>query len=142
MKSRKRRGFVVVAVIFALVVMSVVSVVALRTSTDERRSVLAYRGSTAAFYAAEAGLRYTLGSWPVTTSPAISALNSGDSVVVTSGGSEWVPLGNNAGSYRTMIHRVDNATTKVFLIVVQGRGPDKLSGQRALEAVVSYASTS
>jgi Tfp pilus assembly protein PilX len=141
---RRVPGFVVPAVIFGLVVMSVLSIAALRGATDQQRSANAYRGSTSAFYAAESGLRYVVGNWTTivaATSPTVSSLSPGDSVVRTVSGSTWIDLGNHGGSYRTVIHRVDNisaGTQKVFLVVVQGRGDNKNTGQRALEAVISY----
>jgi hypothetical protein len=137
-----RRGFLAPAVAFGMVMMAVLSVAALRMSTDELSSVRGFKESTAAFYAAEAGLRKTLGSWPGSTSPAVDALSTGDSVVVSVSGSQWVSLGAQAGFYRTVIHRIDNGGVKVFLVVVQGRGQSKLTGQRVIESVVTYATGS
>jgi Tfp pilus assembly protein PilX len=117
-------------IVFGLVLMSVLSVAALRTSGDEQRSVRAFRESAGALYAAEAGLRFWIANWATSGS---GAMNPGDSVVLNGG---WTGL-NYGAQYRAVIHRVDNGPSRTFLIVVQGRGPGKLAGQRSVEAVVT-----
>jgi len=114
-----RRGFVLPTVILGITVMSVIAVVALSTSADERRASRATRESTLAMYAAEAGLRETYGSWPVA---AVAALKPGDSLDLG-----WKNLPNKA-AYRPVIHRVDKGALQEYNVVVQGRRTDPTAG--------------
>jgi hypothetical protein len=117
------------AVMFGLVVMSVLGIASLRASGDEQRSVQAFRESSAALFAAEAGLRRTIANWPTTT---IATMNPGDSLNL-----DWQSMTNGA-RYRAVIHEVDNtASLQVYMIVVQGRGPRGTTGQRTVEAVIA-----
>src|SRR5688500_20038791 len=95
----ERKGFVLMAVIFSIAIMSLVVVVAFTTSYDERRSARASRESTLALYAADAGLRATLGNWP--TAP-VASLHPGDSVDLG-----WTTI-PNGGSYRAVNQRADS----------------------------------
>src|SRR5882672_6122507 len=114
-----RRGFVLPTVILAITAMSVIAIVALNTSADERRASRATRESTLAMYAAEAGLRQTYGAWPVA---AVAALNPGDSLDLG-----WTNLPNRA-AYRPVIHRVDKGGLQEYNVVVQGRRTDPTAG--------------
>ena len=127
-----RRGFVLPAVIFALAIMGVLAVAALRTADDERRATRALRESGGALYAAEAGLRRTLGAWPTS---AVQALKPGDSL-----GLGWQVLSNKA-SYRTVIHRADNGGLQMYGVVVQATGAGPLGGRSTLVQMVSGVST-
>jgi len=131
-RAADRRGFVLPAVIFALVILTILAVVAFRTSDDERRAARALRESAVALYAAEAGLRSTLGAWP--TSP-VQALKPGDSLNL---GRQPLP---NKASHRTVIHRVDNGGLQVYAVVVEGRGGGPLGGQSTLTQVVTALPT-
>ena len=116
------------AVMFGLVVMAVLGVASLRVSSDEQRSVQAFRESSSALFAAEAGLRKTIGAWPTS----VATMSSGDSVDLG-----WLALSNGT-TYRAVIHRVDFAATlPVYSIVVQGRGRGVQGGQRLLQAVIA-----
>jgi type II secretory pathway pseudopilin PulG len=116
---QNRRGFVMPTVILAITIMSVIAVVAMSTSADERRASRATRESTLAMYAAEAGLRQTYGAWPVV---AVKALKPGDSLDLG-----WQSLPNKA-AYRTVIHRVDKGGLQEYNLVVQGRRTDPTAG--------------
>jgi type II secretory pathway pseudopilin PulG len=113
-----RRGFVLPTVIFAITIMSVITVVVLSTASDERRASRATRETTLAMYAAEAGLRHTYGAWPA----AANALAPGDSLDLG-----WHGLPNKA-AYRPVIHRVDNGGLQEYNVVVQGRRTDPTAG--------------
>jgi type II secretory pathway pseudopilin PulG len=113
-----RKGFVLPTVIFAITIMSVITVAALTTASDERRASHATRETTLAMYAAEAGLRQTYGAWPA----AANALAPGDSLDLG-----WHGLPNKA-AYRPVIHRVDNGGLQEYNVVVQGRRTDPTAG--------------
>lgn len=124
----ERRGFVLLAVIFAITIMSLVVVVAFTTSDDERRSARASRESTLALYAAEAGLSATLGNWPTATA---AALNPGDSVDLG-----WTAI-PNGGRYRPVIQRVDNGGLQHYSVVVHGRRANTYGGQSTIVSMVA-----
>ena len=116
---------------FALAMMGLLAVVALRAADDERRSERALRESGVALYADEAGLRGTLGAWPTT---AVKALKPGDSLSLG-----WQLLPNRA-SYGVVIHRVDNGGLQQYAIVVQAIGAGLLGGRSTLVQMVSAVS--
>src|SRR5947207_1142315 len=127
--GRRRPGYVMPTVTFGLVVVSVLSIAALQTSTDEMRSVQAFSKSGLALYAADAGLRKTIGEWKSGTSwySTVNGLNGGDSLDLG-----WIDLPDHS-TYRAVIHRVDSAGTKTFLLIVQGRSTGQ---QRACQRTV------
>jgi hypothetical protein len=127
----KREGFVLMAVIFSIAIMSLVVVVSFATSDDERRSARASRESTLALYAAEAGMRSTLGNWPTT---AAAALTPGDSLDLG-----WVNI-PNGGRYRATIHRVDNGGLQHYSVIVRGRRANSSGGQSTIVSGVSGVS--
>src|ERR1044071_5573021 len=114
-----RGGFMLPAGLFALIIMTVLMIAAIRLADDERRSSRALREEGVALYAAEGGLSATVGSWPA----GASALNPGDSLNLG-----WTTLANGA-QYRPVIHRVDNGGTKTFAVIVEGRGAGALGGR-------------
>jgi Tfp pilus assembly protein PilX len=127
-----RRGFVLPVVIFSVAVMSIIVVVALSSADDERRASRATRESVLATYAAEAGLRKTLGSLPDSAMAAnVAALNPGDSLDLG-----WQTMPNKA-AYRAVINRVDNGGTNEFMVVVQGRRTEPFGGQSTIVAQVA-----
>ena len=127
----ERKGFVLMAVIFSIAIMSLVVVVAFTTSDDERRSARALRESTLAFYAADAGLRATLGNWP---SAVVAALAPGDSVDLG-----WITI-PNSGSYRPIIQRVDSGGgLQHYAMTVHGRRATSYGGQATLVSMVAGA---
>jgi hypothetical protein len=126
---RGQRGFVLPAVLFAIVIMGIVAVATITMSGDEFRSGIAFKESGLAFYAAEAGLRNTLGNLP---GAAMQAMGPGDSVVVGAG---WTALPNRA-SYRAVIYRVDNNQLQQYAVRVQGRRSNGVGGQEIMTATV------
>jgi hypothetical protein len=128
--GRDRRGFVLVLIIFAMVVMTIFAVASIRTGADARRSGWASRGSVDALYTAEGGLRTTLGNWPTTS---IAAMNPGDSLNMG-----WQTLPNRA-TYRTVIHRVDlggSNVAKLYRVIVQARTIPGVTGQSTVTETV------
>ena len=126
----ERKGFVLMAVIFSIAIMSLVVVVAFTTSDDERRSARASRESTLALYAADAGLRATLGNWPTA---AVANLNPGDSVDL---GWKTIP---NGGSYRPIVLRVDSGGLQHYSVMVHGRRANSFGGQATVISMVAGA---
>jgi len=126
-----RKGFVLMAVIFSIAIMSLVVVVAFSTSDDERRSARAARESTLALYAADAGLRATLGNWPTAVA---GALNPGDTVDLG-----WTPI-PNGGSYRPVIQRVDSGGgLQHYSVMVHGRRANSYGGQATVVSTIAGA---
>ena len=125
-----REGFVLPAVIFALAIMSILAVAALRTAGDEQRSSRAVRESGTALYAAESGIHQVKATWP---EAAANALTAGDSM-----DSGWQPIGNGA-SRRVVIQRVNTVGQGMWAVRVEGRGAGPSGGQRALSVMVTEA---
>lgn len=126
----ERKGFVLMAVVFSIAIMSLVVVVAFTTSDDERRSARASRESTLALYAADAGLRATLGNWPTAM---VTSLNPGDSIDLG-----WTTI-PNGGSYRPIIQRVDSGGLQHYAMMVHGRRANSFGGQATLVSMVAGA---
>src|ERR1043166_8421809 len=127
--KKRERGFALPGVLFALLIMEVVSIAAMTSSDDEGRADKAFRESALAMYAAEAGLRSTLGAWPTAS---VRALNVGDSVVVGTG---WTSMANSA-SYRVVIYRVDNGGLQEYVLFATGRRPSSVGGQAVVTAFI------
>jgi len=99
----------------------------MQLSGDEHRASRALRESSLALYAAESGLRATLGSWPA----GVNALNPGDSLNLG-----WITMTGQA-KYRAVIHRVDNGgATKIYAVMVQALGAGPLGGRSGLTQMV------
>lgn len=122
------RGFVLPAVMFALAIMALIAVIAYRTADDERRATKGLKDSGTVLYAAEAGLRQTMGSWDTT---ATNLLNPGDSLHLN-----WQQLPTKA-SYQTTIHRVDGGGLQVYAVVVEARGAGPNPGLSSVVAMVT-----
>ena len=141
-RATDRTGFVLPAVIFALAIMGLLSVVSLRTADDEHRSSRALRESGAALYAAEAGANTVRGT--VTGTPGTTLL---DSIAVTLAPGDSADLGWKAlpggASYRAVIHRADGGTrfTK-YTLTTEGRGAGLWGGRRAITMVFAANSVS
>lgn len=124
------RGFALPAVIFALVIMSVLSVAALQTASDDRLSSRGIREGGLALYAAESGVNWVLN----TVADSVAAtLGPGDSVDLG-----WQGLGSGS-SYHAVLYRydMDDGGQELFGLRVDGRGAVPLGGRR----VVSVALT-
>ena len=127
-KRRARRGFVLPAILFGMVVMSILATAALHTSVDESASVRSFRESGMALFVADGGLRQTVGNWPTS----VSSMNPGDSVDLG-----WQTF-SNRGRFHAVIHRVDNTSgPPIYTVVVQGRGAGRLAGQRTVVAMLA-----
>ena len=123
--KRARRGMVLPAILFGLVVMSVLATAALRTANDEAASVRSFRESGMALFVADAGLRRTVGNWPT----AVSAMSPGDSLDLG-----WQSL-SNRGRFRAVIYKVDQGGTQSYAVVVRARGAGNFAGQRTVVAM-------
>jgi hypothetical protein len=128
--KRNDHGIMLPAALFALILMSLVMIAATRLTDDERRSSRALRETGAALYVAESGLAATVGSWPA----GANALNSGDSLSLG-----WTTL-SNGGSYRPVIHRIDNGGNKTYALMIEGRGAGGLGGRSYLTRTVTTTS--
>jgi hypothetical protein len=130
--SEDRRGFVLPMVVFGLMLMSTMAVVAMLTAGDEQRSSNAMRESSAAYYAAEAGLQQTYAQWD-SFQAAVDTLPPGDTLDLG-----WQTL-SGGSSYRPMIMRLDNegGGQAIYVLMAEGRGPGALSGQRRLSWAIT-----
>ena len=127
---KTQEGFVLPAVIFSLAIMGLLAVVSLRTANDEHRSSRALRESSAALYAAEAGVNIILGTVvdsPKTVLDTLAfTLARGDSVDLG-----WSTLPGGA-SYQGVFHHYDNGAKPMYALTVAGRGAGPWGGQRAI----------
>jgi Tfp pilus assembly protein PilX len=129
----ERRGFVLPVVVFTLVLASTMMVAALLTADDETRSARAMRESSAAFYAAEAGLNEVYAKWS-DIEGAVSALVPGTSLTL-----DWRVL-DNGTKYRATIHRWDdNGSQPIYQLEVEGRGRGAMGSQRVLSSMLTSA---
>ena len=122
-RAEAREGFAIPAVIFALVVMSMLAMVSLVTARDEQLSSRAMHESAGAFYAAEAGYNQLLATW---NDSLANTLQPGDSLDLG-----WQSLEGGA-RYRGVISRYDNGGQKMFALTVEGRGAGPAGGQRVV----------
>ncbi len=124
-RAESREGFAIPAVIFALVMMSLLAIVSLVTARDEELSSRAVRESSAAFYAAQSGVNYVRATWHDSL---VSNLGPGDSLDLG-----WQSLEGGA-AYRAVVYRYDNegGAQKVFGLITQGRGAGFLAPQRVV----------
>jgi type II secretory pathway pseudopilin PulG len=125
----KERGFALVAVIFALVIMSTVAAAVLMLANDERRASRAVRAGNASFYAAEAGLNEV---WATRFGAAFADSLQKGLINIPAGGSldlGWKTLSNGA-TYNGRLWRYDNGGQPIYGLVAEGRGARGLSGQQ------------
>jgi len=114
-----REGFVLPAVVFAMAIMSLLAVMALRTASDEQLSSRAVRESAASLYAAEAGVSIIRDAWD---KAAVDALASGDSI-----DTGWTSISGGA-AYRGVIMRGDDSGQRLYTLTVHGRGAAAVGG--------------
>ncbi len=117
-------GFVLISVIFAIVIISVVSIGALVSSNDEQAAGRAIRESTDAFYAANAGLSAELAGWDQAARDA-DLIILGDSVDLG-----WTSL-ENGSSYRAVVRLTGLGGQRHYSLNVTGRNASQRA-QRAL----------
>ncbi|MCH7890176.1 MAG: pilus assembly PilX N-terminal domain-containing protein [Gemmatimonadetes bacterium] len=128
------RGFALPAVIFALVIMSVLSVAALQTASDDRLSSRAVREGGLALYAAESGVNWVLN----TVADSVAAtLGPGDSADLG-----WQGLGSGS-SYHAVLHRydMDDGGQELFGLRVDGRGAVPLGGRRVVSVTLTRSTS-
>ena len=124
-----RQGFVIPVALFTLVLLSLVALVAITTSDDERRSSNALKSSIEAFYAAESGANEMWGSWNDTM---VQGLVPGEARDFG-----WQALGSGA-EYHAVVRRLDNGDDgqSMFLLDVDGRGGGTVS-ERLLKTIIT-----
>ena len=125
-----KQGFVLPVVIFALILMATMAVVALTTSRDELLSSSAMRQSSAAFYAAEAGLNWVYANWD-TVEADVDTLSAGSSVDFG-----WRAL-DNGDSYRAVIYRWDEGTQPIYQLEVEGQSGGVMGSRKQLSYMLT-----
>ena len=126
-----QRGFVLPMVMFGLVIMTTLAVVAMLNSSDELLSSRAMRTSSAAFYAAEAGMHETYAKWD--SYSGIDSIAPGDSLDLG-----WQTLANGA-SYRAVVHRWDGGDSPAYQVQVEGRSAGSAGAQKTLSLSLTSA---
>lgn len=120
-----RDGFALIIVIVGVLILSGVTLTALRMGSDEASAARATRISASALYAADAGVRATQIAWPTSA----TSLNAGDSLADDS----WTPIGNGS-SYKRTIHRRDAGVgTRVYSLTVEGKTYGPLGGEATVQ---------
>jgi hypothetical protein len=131
-KKQSERGVALLAVIVVMVILGLLTVVALRTTDDERLAAYGERENTRAFYAAEAGLNAIGEVWDALQYDTLMT-TPGDSVDLG-----WQALPENGASYHGVIHRVDEGSGQpTFTVEVEGRSAGRLGGSHALAVLVT-----
>ncbi|MGH7540158.1 MAG: DUF7305 domain-containing protein [Gemmatimonadota bacterium] len=117
-------GFALPAVLFTLVVMSVIAVASVRVSLTDRTATWASRAGARAQIAASTGAQEIWANWPA----AADALAPGDSIDLG-----WATLPDRS-RYHGVITRVDSGTVQeVRVLRVEGRSRGTRGGQRVIE---------
>jgi Tfp pilus assembly protein PilX len=127
-----RKGFVLPAIVFGLMLMSTMAVLVMMTAGDEQLSSRAMREAGAAFYAAEAGLQQTYSQWD-TYQAKVDSLEPGDSLDLG-----WQDLAGGS-RYRAVIMQWDNegGAQTLYGITVRGRGPGQVTGHKRLSLTIT-----
>ncbi|MCZ6918571.1 MAG: pilus assembly PilX N-terminal domain-containing protein, partial [Gemmatimonadetes bacterium] len=132
---RARDGFAMPAVLFTMVVMSVLAVAAIQMSRDQHSSSQAVRRSAEAFYAAETGLNAVQAEMYDTTSTLDSltaALSSGGSLDL---GDETLPSG---ATYHAEVMRLDDASEQpLYMITVEAEDASQMGGTREVSLLMT-----
>jgi hypothetical protein len=133
----RRDGFALMIVILGTLVLSGLTLAALKLGTDEASAARATRVSASALYAAETGVRATQLAWPKT---AMTALAAGDSICLDGACSTgWTTFGNGS-AYRRVIHRRDagtNANNRMFSLTAGGKTFGPLGGEATVQTWVT-----
>ena len=135
MVRTRNGGFALPIVIFALVLLGVIGVAALQASRDEFLSAVAVRGSSQAFYAAEAGIHSAVSNWDQDAMDTLVA-NPGDSLV-----GSWTTIANRC-SYRIVYRRIDggDADDKLYSVESTGQTPELSGGRRRIGIIMKVPS--
>ena len=134
--SPERDGFALPAVLFTMVVMTIMAVAAIDGSVDQQRSSAAVRRSGESFYAAESGLYAVVAAWNDTASTLDStakALSSGGTLDL---GWDTLPSG---ASYHAQVIRLNDGGDDMFLLSVRGRDAGAAAGGRDVSMLVTSA---
>ena len=122
-----RDGFALPAVLFVMVVMTIMSVALVQTSMDEAGASNAVRQSGGAFNAAESGADQIRATWDADS---WDTLTAGNRITLA-----WATLPENGSTYRATVLRTDTDTTGTqdwyYLLTVTGR--DNLGAQRVIQ---------
>lgn len=123
-------GYALLWVIFGFVVMGSIAAAALLGAGIERQSAKAVADWGTNLYVAEAGLQDVM---TTVTDSALDALGPGDSLVL---GPTALPQG---GTYRGVLHRVDNGGQRLYHVVVEGNRQRSRSGGLKLAMLAERA---
>ena len=132
--NRRRHGFILPMVIFALAIMGILLLVLVRTSDDDRIGSRYVLEGTRSFYAAESGLNKILADW--------AGSNYGNLVPATAGSSAdlgWQTVAENGARYRGVIVRL---TSTSYLLTVDGRSGSAREGLRTVQVLVGASNSS
>ncbi len=121
------RGNALPAIIVLMVVLGVMTVAALRTTSDDRLAAQNVRENTRAFYAAEAGLNAVVANWGSLQYDTLMAA-PGDSADLG-----WATVPENGTTYRAVLQQVDNG---LYNLVTEGRGVTGAGGRSLLHVLV------
>jgi Tfp pilus assembly protein PilX len=125
------QGFALPTILVVILLLSTITVTALRTAVDERMTGKAMRESAKAIYAAEAGVNAVIAGWDNAYFDSALAV-PGDSLDMG-----WQSMENSC-SYRAMVHRLDDGSgRKLYQVNSTGRGSGSLRGQRTLAVVLA-----
>ena len=125
------------AVLFAMVIMSVMAVAAINGSMDQQRSSSAVRRSGEAFYAAETGLNAIQAEWNDTASTLADLSDSLSSGGTLDLGWDTLPSGS---SYHAEVMRINESGQNLFLVTVEGHDASGEGGQRTVTLLVTGSS--
>jgi hypothetical protein len=125
-------------VLLGTLVLSALTLAALKLGTDEARAARATRVSASALYAAETGIHATELAWPTTR---MTRVAPGDSICLDGDCSTgWTSL-TNGSRYRRVMHRRDagtNATNRIFSLTSEGRTYGPLGGAATTQTWVTF----
>lgn len=122
--AAREGGFALAAVLFALVVMSVIAIASVRVSLIDRQATWASAEGGRAQLAASAGAHAIWANWPA----GADALGPGDSIDLG-----WRTLPDRT-RFRGVISRVDSGTVQELRVLrVEGRSVGSRGGQRVVE---------
>jgi hypothetical protein len=123
----RRGGFALALVILGTVVLSGLTLAALKMGSDEASAARATRVSASALYVAESAVPTTQVNWPSAT---MAALNPGDSADL------GLTTLDRGSSYRRIIHRRDggaDTNNRLYSLTVEGRTYGPLGGQATVQ---------
>ncbi len=111
---RNEKGFALLVVLFAMLVMSILATAAISGASDSQKGSYAMRESASAFYNAEAGIDRLTAEWTnlrSATSITLDSLETGEAKVFS-----------GSYPYTITVRRVDDASTETELFYVTSEG--------------------